>query len=294
MRVRRIPVLLLLSLAIPASVLCQDSGFTFFGRYSASYENLGQVHRLDPAVGYRLGSRFAVAAGIPFYFVRSSAALGSSGSASANGIGNVYLSLRFAADTPRVNYWSVATVTAPTGDKSKGFSTGRATFDWTNTLSRNIGRLTPFLSLGVANAISDSPFWVRPFSSLGLNAHAEGGSSLRTWGPTAIGVSAYAVLPTGSQTVYSKIVPRGSGLGLGGQGAGKGAATRKPVFETTSVMVGGPQIARDRGYSAWFGVSPGRYLSFVVLYTHSTLYSLDGVSTGIGVNLGLLTGINRL
>lgn len=295
MSMGRIHILFLLSLAIPASALCQESGFTLYGRYSASYDNLGQVHRIDPAVGYRFGNHVSVAAGIPFYVVHSSATLGSSGSASASGIGNAYLNLRFAADAPRVSYESVATVTAPTGDKSKGFSTGRATFDWTHTLSTNIGRLTPFGSLGVANAISDSPFWVRPFSSLGLNVHVEGGSTLRILGPASVGASAYAILPTGSQTVYSRIVPRGKTPAANGQAAGKGLAKRKPpVYETTPVTVGDSQIAKDRGYSAWFSVSPGRYLSFVVLYTHSTLYSHDSVSTGIGVNLGALTRINRL
>ena len=294
MMVRQVLAFLPLALAIPGSVFCQDSGVTFVGRYSASYENLGQVHRLDPAIGYRFGARFAITAGVPFYFVRSSAGLGTSGSTTANGIGNVYLNLRFAADNPAVDYWSVATVTAPTGDKSKGLSTGRVTIDWTNTFSREVGRVTPFVSLGVANAISDAPFWVRPFSSLGLNAHAEAGGLLRTWGPTSIGASGYAVLPAGSQTVYSRIVPRGNEMTSGGQGAGKSGASRKPVFETGSSTVGNSQIARDRGFSAWFSVSPGRYVNFILLYTHSTLYSLDSVSTGLGVNLGLLTKIGRL
>jgi hypothetical protein len=290
--------------AFPELLCCQESGsgMMFSARYAASFVNFGQVHRLDASAGYRFNDHFTLAAGIPFYLVRSSTTLAGSASTSASGIGNAYLNVNVAADTALLRYWSVASATAPTGDKSKGFSTGRATIDWTNGFSKDIGRLTPFLSLGVANAITDSPFWVRPFSTLGLNAHAEGGGIFRIREPVSIGASAYAVMPSGEQKVYSKVVPGQTGQTPPGQmggrtpaaqgvGAGRGS---HGVFETSSVTVGDASIAKDHGFSAWLTARLSRHISFVALYSRSTTYSLDSFSTGIGIDIGSLIKTRRL
>ncbi len=269
----------------------------FSAKYAASFVDFGQVHRLDASAGYRFNHHFTLAAGIPFYLVRSSATLAGSSSTSASGIGNAYLNLSVAADTPLFRYWSVTSATAPTGDKSKGFSTGRATIDWTNGFSKDIGRLMPFLSLGVANAVTDSPFWIRPFSTLGLNAHAEGGGIFRIGGPVSIGASAYAVMPTGQQKVYSKIVPRKAGQPGGhtpvGQGTDAGRGNPR-VFETSPVTVGSASIARDNGFSAWLATRLSRHISFVALYSRSTTYSLNSFSTGFGMDIGSLIKAHRL
>jgi hypothetical protein len=273
----------------------------FSAKYAASFVDFGQVHRLDASAGYRFNDHFTLAAGIPFYVVRSSTTLVGSSFTSASGIGNAYLNLSAAADTSLFRYWSVASAAAPTGDKSKGFSTGRVTFDWTNGFSKDIGRLTPFLSLGVANAVTDSPFWIRPFSTLGLNAHAEGGGIFRIRGPVSIGASAYAVLPTGEQKVYSKVVPQQAqtpqgqmgGRTTAGQGTGAGRGNPR-VFETSPVTVGSASIARDNGFSAWLATRLSRHISFVALYSRSTTYSLDSFSTGFGIDIGSLIKAHRL
>jgi len=300
---RRFVWLVVFACALQELLFCQESGLTFSARYAASFVDFGQVHRLDTSAGYRFNNHVAMAVGIPFYFVRSSTELAGSSSTSANGIGNAYLNLSVAAETAQFRYWSTATATAPTGDKSKGFSTGRVTFDWTNGFSKNLGRLTPFLSLGVANAITDSPFWIRPFSSLGLNAHAEGGGVFRIGGPVSAGASAYAILPTGEQKIYSRVVPRQAGptpqSQMGGahtppgQAGGAGHGNER-VFETSAVTVGGSTISRDNGFSAWLTARLSGYIDFVALYSHSVTYSLDSFSTGFGIDIGSLIKAHRL
>src|SRR6185436_6359611 len=96
------------------------------------------------------------------YFVnKSSTATGTTGS-SGVGNGNVYGGFRLWLDSPAVNYVSNLVVTAPTGDKDRGFSTGRVTADWTNSFSRKFSSITPFADAGIANTISDTSFFVRP------------------------------------------------------------------------------------------------------------------------------------
>src|SRR5262249_45772279 len=118
---------------------------------------------------------------------------------------NVYLNLRLTLNNPVVNYSPYLVVAAPTGDRSQGFSTGHVTYDWHNHLNRTFGRLTPFFNIGMANTIMDAPFYLRPFSSHGLVGHFEGGATVRTWRSTAIGFSGYGIIPSGDQTIVSKL-----------------------------------------------------------------------------------------
>ncbi len=296
----RLLIPVLVTLLLPATLCCQENGFIFSERYWGSYQAEGQVHRLDTSVGYRLNNHVAVTTGVPFYFVRTSSTLASSGQTSANGIGNVYLNLILDADLKAAGYRSVIMVTAPTGDKTKGFSTGRVTFDWTNSLSKTVGRLTPFVDIGIANAVSDTPFWVRPFDTVGFNVHADGGTTVRLWGPVTIGASVYTVLPAGEQKVYSRIVPGqanssqpASPGSSQGRGRGMGSVMHQRGFETSSVTTGGSDLVRDHGYSGWLGIAMSRYAGFIAGYTRSATYALNIISAGISINIGSLIGTNR-
>src|SRR6266852_7609242 len=129
----------------------EDRGVIFYERFLGSTNTLGNVFRLDTTLGYSFNKHFSIDGGLPVFFVRPSAAT------AANGIGNAYAELRFALANPLVDYSSVVTGTAPTGDKNRGLSTGRATVDWTNHFERSFLRLTPFGAVGFANTVSDTP-----------------------------------------------------------------------------------------------------------------------------------------
>jgi hypothetical protein len=193
--------------------------------------------------------------------------------------------------------------TAPTGDKTNGFSTGRATVDWTNTFSHKVSAVTPFVEIGLANTLSDTSLFVRPFTTLGFVGHFDGGATIALSRYVDVGVSAYAVRAAGQQTIISKIVGRGkttsttpiahavSGTGAtasaaaGANGSGHNGSPTA-VFETASQTVGTSSLANDHGFSSWFGVNAGANVDFQVGYTRSVGYDPNTLFARIGFRFG--------
>jgi hypothetical protein len=180
-------------------------------------------------------------------------------------------------DNPAVNFVSNLVVTAPTGDKDKGFSTGRATADWTNSFSRRFSSITPFADIGVANTVSDTSFFIRPFSSLGLVGHFDGGAIMSVAPLIDIGASAYSVRASGEQRIFSKVVKQSSSAGRAQSGRGQG------VFETNTETVGSAGIANDGGFSTWLSIKPQSRVGFDVGYTRSVTYELNTLFFGTSV-----------
>ncbi len=264
----------------------EEKGFTAYTLFQGSTNAPGQVMKWDTSAGYNLNRHFGLDVGLPFYFVRNSGT-STTGSSSNNGIGNAYVDLRAKFSNPAMNYATTLTGYAPTGDSSKGLSTGRATFDWNNHVDRQFRRLTPFGEIGIGNTISDTRFFPRPFTTLGFNTHMQGGATYDLWRIFSVGASGYAVLPSGEQKVFSKLLTRGS---VGTAGSGRSGR----VFETTPEATGSSDIARDDGFSAWLDASPSKYLDLELGYTRSVHYELNTVSFGIGVNIGkMVSAVNR-
>ena len=269
----------------------ESHGLILYERFLGSSNTLANVFRLDTTVGYSFNKYFSVDGGLPVFFVRPSQTVtGTTGTASSNGIGNVYAEFRFALPNPVLNYSSVVTGTAPTGDKNSGLSTGRPTIDWTNHFDRSFGRLTPFGNIGFANTVSDTPLFVRPYTTLGFVTHLEGGVGYRLTRFLEAGSSVYAIEPAGQQTVVSQLtgatVSSSAQSGSTQSGKGKGNNDHQGVFETTHIAVGSADLVRDNGFSVWGTVRPTRMFMLQVGYTRSIHYALNTVSFGIGVNLG--------
>lgn len=269
----------------------EEKGFVFYERFEGSSNTLGQVFKLDTSVGYNFNKHFGVDAGIPFYFVRSSGTSSTTGTTTNNGIGNVYADVRFTLNNPIVNYASTLTGTAPSGDTATGLSTGRGTIDWNNHFDRTFLRLTPFANVGVANTVSDTHFFTRPFSTLGMVGHFEGGGSLKIWRFVSAGASAYDILPSGQQKVFSKLIrrqpPASSSMGSAGTTRGRGRRGGG-VFENQAETVGTSDVARDDGYSAWLSASPGPVVELEAGYNRSVVFNLNTVSFTVGFDLGYL------
>lgn len=257
-------------------------GFSFYERFQGSVNSLGAVNELDSSVGYNFNSHLSIDGGLPVYFIRpSSSSTATTGISSSNGIGNVYGQVRLTLANPLVNFASTATGTAPTGNKANGFSTGHATYDWTNSFDRTFSRITPFGDIGIANSVADTMFFVRPYTTYGFVTHVEGGLRYRLARAVGVGGSLYAILPTGQQTVISRLVKgQQAGVPSGGSGSGHG------VFQNNNTTTGTAGIAQDRGLSAWVQVQPAPTLNLYAGYTHSTTFSLDTVFFGVGFNLG--------
>ncbi len=250
-----------------------QSGFIFTVGFDGSFDNSGHVMDVGSSAGYRFNRHFQMDVGMPFYFLSSS-------SGTATGVGNAALAMRLLFGNPAVNYATSLTTFLPTGNKDLGLSTGRATFDWTNHLDHGFGRLTPKLDIGLANTVVDSRQFVRPFTTLGMNAHADGGASLDLFKSVSVEASVYGILPFGDQKMYSRQVPAG--------GAGNPAPQHGRAFEASHFTSGTADLTRDDGYSAGLDLSPAPCMDLYGGYTHSVKFALDEVSFGIGLNLGQL------
>jgi hypothetical protein len=264
--------------SVPAAPSQGDTGFTSYVEFDGTSNAEGQVYRLNSSVGYSFTQHFGVDVGVPVYFVRpSSSVTGTTGSTSGNGLGNPYLDLRLKFLNPAVNFGSVLTGYAPAGDSKLGLSTGRATFDWTNHFDHSFNNLTPFFEAGLSNTVADTKLFLRPFTSLGMNSHFQGGASYQVGKYFNVGASGYDIQPFGQQTIFSKVAK--------GQAA---VPTHGKPFQNNQQVTGSSDLAYDNGFSAWIGASPSPYLDMQLGYTRSIQYDLNSVSFGIGVNVGRL------
>lgn len=259
----------------------ESRGYSVFASYTGSANSLGQVHKLDGAVGYNFNRYVGIDVGLPVYFVHASDASVANGFASGNGIGNAYADLTLTFNNVFLNYATSLTVTAPTGDVDRGFSTGRFTYDWTNHFDRPfpLVRITPFANVGVANTVSDTHFFVRPFTSLGTVAHLEGGATARVFPMIHVGASLYDIIPSGQQKVFSKLIPRVSGMGSP-QGHGRNGA-----FANAHESIGGPGLVSDNGASAWVSARVGKFAYLEAGYTRSMNYHLNTFEFGMGFDV---------
>src|SRR5207248_1273458 len=93
-----------------------------------------------------------------------------------------------------------------------------------------------------------------------------------------VGGSFYAILPAGTQKIYSRVTSQSGSLATTG---------KKQVFNSATTT-GPSSIASDHGLSASFDVSPNSVLDFEAGYTHSFAYELNTMSFGVSINIGQL------
>ncbi len=274
-------IILVVGLALPAQAADDGKGWSFFGRFSGSSNSDGLVTKAESGLGYSFNNHWSTYTGVPFYFVNRSSSISTGTSGSMSGVGNAFLGFRFAAKTDLMNYTSNLEFTAPTGDTSRGFSTGRVTGDWTNTLSTKVSSLTPFGSIGIANTVSDTAFFVRPFTSLGKVGHFEGGATYDLLPVVRVGLSAYAVQGSGQQRVISKVKRDATTT------SGSPTTSSKPnrVFDNQMETVSAG-IVNDHGFSTWFGVSPKPEVDFHAGYSRSVNYDFNTLFFGVGFHVG--------
>jgi len=251
-----------------------STGFTSYAEFGGSANSEGQIYQITTSLGYDFTSHFGVDGGVPFYFVRPSS---STGATSTNGLGNPFVDVRVRYALPIVNFGSVLTGFVPVGDSKKGLSTGRGTFDWTNHFDHSFSKLKPFANVGIANTIVSTALFVRPYTTLGFNSHFEGGATHDMWKFFRVGASAYDILPSGQQTVFSQVAHGASGQ-------------HGRIFEGGQQTTGSADIAKDDGFSTWMGANPWRGVDLLLGFTRSMHYELNSVSFGVGFNLKQLYG----
>jgi hypothetical protein len=260
----------------------EEGRWSVYEGFYGSTNTSGQIFRLDTSVGYGLSEHFEIGGGLPLYFVRASSDSANTSTNVHAGLGNAYVDLRYIASGP-VSFTSAITGTVPTGDRDKGFSTGRVTVDWNNHVAMPFERVTPFANIGVANTISDTSFFARPFTSLGMVGHFEGGLGFQMTRYLSLGTSGYAIVPGGQQRIVSKLVQRqvqGSTASPDGQGT-----SRDRGFETISETVGTSDLAKDHGFSTWIDLSRDALVDFQVGYNRSLSYQFNTVFFSVGFKI---------
>ena len=317
---KKTSLIALLLLALPAFVYGaggpdDNYGWWFSERLMGTSNTAGTIFKANSTVGYRFNDHVQTYGGLPVYFTRQTPSSGNAGPATfVNGIGNAFTGLLITANGESLRYSSDLVVTAPTGDRSEGFSTGHVTADWTNTFSHPFSRFTPYGSVGLASTISDTEFFVRPFTTKGAVVHMEGGSLWRLTSHLNAGASAYAVRAAGAQEIVSKVVEvpasqpatttstpsstSSSSSSKGGvlstvtntvgsvTGNGNGNGNANKIFETTHETVTTSDAVDDHGFSTWLSYRLSPSTDVQVGYSRSVAYQFNSLFFGIGFRAG--------
>ncbi len=260
-------------------------GVTLGAKFEGSYSSDGGVYDLGSALGYNFSRHFGVDAGVPFYFVNTPSSIKNSnpGALSGIGIGGLFTDLRWNYPKKSLNYSSAIHLTAPTGDKKKGFSIGHVTWNETNHFDHAFGDFSPFIDAGVGNSVMDTKFFHRPFITFGYNAQFNGGLEYDP-GKFSFSASAYDVAPWGNQTVISRVFRCGSAAKC----SAGGKTTNRKNFTSASVSTGGADLVRDNGFNAGIDYKPVGYLDLEFDFSRSVPLQLNSYSFGIGVDLSWL------
>ena len=267
----------------------------FYSGFSGSYNDPGWIFKLDTSAGYRFNSHFEITAGLPVYFVQIPDESTDDTASSKSGIGNFYIDLRLMAERDGFYFGSSLRGTAPTGNAEEGFSTGRVTFDWSNYLEYNIGQWTPFGSAGIANSVSDTHFFTRPFTSLGIVGQFEGGLLFDPAVWIGLGGSGYSVVPSGGQKIYSRLVEyRETRMGSSSpQDSGTPYRRRRAFEDTARYVTGEEDIARDYGFSGWLDLYPSRDTVLEIGYSRSMFYRYNTLFFSVRFNIGNMIWSDR-
>ena len=261
-------------------------GWTLGVRFEGSTSSDGNVFDLGTGAGYNFSHHFGVDLGVPYYFVGTPSSVKTKNpqGVSGTGLGDLGADLKWLYPEKSATYASTVHLGAPSGDKNKGFSTGHATWNWTNHLEHAFDSVTPFIDAGVGNSIMDSRHFQRPFMSFGYNASFEAGLEVDP-GPLSLSASAYDVAPWGPQTIYSRVFRCPTGVKC----TSAGTSTNRKGYLGGSVTSGSASLARDNGFNASAEFKLARALDLEVDYSRSIPLRLNTFTFGVGIDLaGLL------
>jgi hypothetical protein len=260
-------------------------GWGFGTRFEGSSSSDGSVYDIATGIGYNFTRHFGVDLGVPYNFVGTPTSIKQKNAqaVSGYGLGNIGMDLKWLYPEKTLNYASTIHLGAPTGDPKKGFSSGHATWNWTNHLEHGWGNFTPFIDGGVGNTLPDTKYVKRLYSTFGYNAQFEAGTDIDA-GPFSFSASAYDVAPWGPQTVFSKVFRCTSGSKCS---AGAKTTDRKSYLNQ-NVSTGDASLTRDNGFNAGieFKPSQAKYIDLEFDYSRSVPLRLNSISFGIALDIG--------
>ena len=260
-------------------------GWGFGTRFEGSSSGDGSIYDIATGVGYNFSRHFGVDLGVPYNFVGTPTSIKQKNAqaVSGYGLGNIGMDLKWLYPEKTLNYASTIHLGAPTGDSKKGFSTGHATWNWTNHFEHGWGNFTPFIDGGVGNTLPDTKYIKRLYSTFGYNAQFEAGTEMDA-GPFSLSASAYDIAPWGPQTVFSKVFRCTSGTKC----SATGTTTNRKDYLNTSVSTGSASLTRDNGFNAGVELKPAKakYFDLEFDYSRSVPLRLNTISFGIALDIG--------
>jgi hypothetical protein len=264
-----------------------NKGMNVYATFEGSSSSSGSIFDMNNMVGYDFNPALGFDVGVPCYFVAPPAQPGVA--STATGVGNFYLDGRLTLESWVVDYLPTATVTFPTGNTSKGLSTGSVTYDLDSRFQHDFGVWTPFFDVDVGNSLDNTNnpnvrVIRRPFLTLGKVAEFKAGPEVHITDRITVGADYYRVVPWGPQTIVSRVVRPGK--------TGKGGKSGR-VYEVVQKTVGGANLVSDNGFDASVAFSPKRFLDLSLAFNHSTHYALNTVSFSVGFNLTQMLSRSR-
>jgi hypothetical protein len=276
------------------------TGFVAGVRLDYSRSEPGNLTDVTPSAGYQFPS-WRLAVGLPVVF-SSPAAHATNAASSVRGVGDASGSVSYALGGPAAFWKSSLTGTAPTGDRTLGLGSGRATWNWSNYVDHDFDRITPFVDLGVGNGLSSSAFGepflgrsssrraslgagrlARPYSIVGKLAVLDAGAEIDASKTVSLSVSAYDILPWGPQTAISRFALPQQPLAAGAAGPVSKSRKGQRFFDVSTLTAGSSALTRDHGVEVAVTASPTSKVDLTASYSRSIPLQLDTV----GVSLSL-------
>lgn len=171
--------------------------------------------------------------------------------------------------------WDTATVslTAPTGNSSNGFGTGKVTFDFNNLTEKYIHQTGFLLNLGLGNSSSlVNNLVTQNYTSVGKLAHFQTGAIFWICQRYSIQSTAYEQLPIGSQTVYVSDNPPQNN---------RNAVPPTPGTNPSVEVVTSTGASEDNGFITSVGIPLNEHFTLSGYYDRSLRHNLDMVSFGM-------------
>jgi hypothetical protein len=301
----------------PTHSITDERGLRSYVDFSGNSNSIGHIFTMGYSLGYQLNTHVSVDGQVPFYYVSASTtATDSTGGTESitttdQGIGDPSFALQLRFPNRILDYRTRLTTWVPIADMNSGFTTGSVLVDWASRFSHPVSRLIPFGQADIANTVPDTPLFLLPYTAQGFNARFEAGADAVLTTIFSTGASFYYVLPSGSQTLYSREF-HGPGTGSGGTGGGPGGSDSGPGsgngdgngngngFITqqatggngngsgnrngfmTQQVTEGNDITRDHGVGAWLTANLPHFIDLQIGFNRSFGYDLNTFSFGLG------------
>jgi len=195
---------------VPSSVVWLkgvNGGVTFAGIHDSS---IGWYQAITPGLSYEFSRRWSTDASFTFYPYRLASNQNPMTSTSeplvsSNGvIGDTLFGFHERFNPCGLLTTSTASLTAPTGDRASGLSTGRVTFDLSEHVEKYLRRTGLIVDAGGGDSSTlFNQLVTKDYSSLGPIAHFQAGFGIILPRRMYFRSLAYEQLPLGDQKIYS-------------------------------------------------------------------------------------------